>query len=187
MSLFLKLLDIRIGRCNRRQYWLVLLAFSIANSFTDYLHYLGWPVLVFLLFAIPYFFMLIFARRARDLNYSAWIPGIALLVLLILALIEVSISHTAMPMGVILKTISLIIDGLIAVTGLTWIMMAILMAFVPGTKGQNRYGLAPIGFNFKTMVESGADLTGNPPDMQAPWRTKAETGWQKSNQEPESN
>lgn len=179
MDLFLKLFDIRIGRFNRRQYWLAVLILVLINKVLGPIDRIVTPAF-FLSFLISYLFMLTFSRRARDLNYSAWIPAIALSTFIVLVIVDFSLSSSTPLIGSAPKAIFLIIHYLSMVANLTILMMSIFMAFMPGTQGQNKHGLAPIGFNFRTSVEGGASLEGNSPDIQAPWRTEKRVSLEKT-------
>ena len=154
MNLDWKLLDIRIGRANRLQFFtatFVCFLCSVAAS------------LVFtpLILLILYMFALFSVRRTRDIGHSGWWATLSLSPYILLAyVILIAFVNSLVPTESSIAFSILILPALLFPLIFACAFLSFLyLAFMPGSLGPNKYGTVPKGLYFSSMVNTKDNST----------------------------
>ena len=150
-----RLLDIRIGRANRQQFWLVLLWFFSMNllALQMDIHYSKYIVFLFTF----YILLLTIIRRVRDtgikmknaLKILIFILGLHLTYYLILLLFENFSVH-----NVILHLLSFVLIVAYGGAKISTLLITLFLPFYKGRLVRNDYGEPPKGLDFNTMISN---------------------------------
>ena len=99
---------------------------------------LGFRLIVQLLFLWPITALAV--RRSHDRNMSGWWYGASALFGLGLMIAAVALELSGIPEG---QTETLILGGLSLAQLAIWLVLLVILGFLPGTRGANRFGPAP--------------------------------------------
>ena len=146
------LLDIRIGRANRQQFWLVFLLLYTA----EYIQVVN-PILSIVIYIVSsYILLLAIFRRARDLgiDITYWLKIILILYSSLYAssmLMDMLLFQEAYLKIFIVLTLSIIIT-IAFLTNISLFPLTLSILFSEGSKLKNDYGYPPEGLNFSSMI-----------------------------------
>ena len=146
------------GRANRMDFWLVSVGLTFLQLLITLLaglmigmlalHWLppdqqpiaalGFRLIVQLLFLWPITALAV--RRSHDRNMSGWWYGASALFGLGLMIAAVALELSGIPEG---QTETLILGGLSLAQLAIWLVFLVILGFLPGTRGANRFGPAP--------------------------------------------
>lgn len=147
-----RLLDIRIGRANRQQFWLVLTLFYA-------IEYIGVTNTIFqiIIFIVSlYAVLLAIFRRARDLEIDITYWWKIIFILFSLSYASPMLMGTLFTQDIYSQIfIVLILTIIIALTFLMdmgLLALTLSMLFSEGSKLKNNYGYPPEGMNFNSMI-----------------------------------
>lgn len=146
------------GRANRMDFWLVSVGLTFLQLLITLLaglmigmlalHWLppdqqpiaalGFRLIVQLLFLWPITALAV--RRSHDRNMSGWWYGASALFGLGPMIAAVAVELSGIPEG---QTETLILGGLSLAQLAIWLVFLVILGFLPGTRGANRFGPAP--------------------------------------------
>jgi uncharacterized membrane protein YhaH (DUF805 family) len=133
--MFLKLIDIRIGRANRLQYLILFVLFGMPASLFELLRMDETPGIGVLIFISLYLSYVALSRRFRDMGYTGWFAVL----------------------GVVFFIAGKMISPVFGVLG-TLVFIALFV--IPGDKERNEYGAPPVKLNFLSMVSDTTPANG---------------------------
>lgn len=146
------------GRANRMDYWLVSIGLSFLQLVVTLMVGLmvgmlalswlppdqktiaaaGFGLIVQLLFLWP--ITAVTVRRSHDRNMSGWWYGASALFGLGVMIATIALQMLGVPEG---ESETLIFDALNVVQIAVWLVFLVILGFLPGSPGSNRFGPAP--------------------------------------------
>lgn len=159
-----KIFDFRYGRANRRQFlfWHIIagLLISVYGSFAVFIS----PIisLVSLIIGI-YILAVIYARRMRDVGYSAkqapllFVPAVLVQISALPQLISSILPEQYTDYESIFVASGYIITATMIPFLFAYAATAIALILAPGSLGPNQYGYPPSAFSLKSMIADSDD------------------------------